>query len=140
MPSMNNQPGLVISPRDAREALHAIAERHAWWAAGFAIVAVAGFLIAAVSMLMPSDDAMLYIRSFLLIGAGTAYASWRRNGHARQVNLCIEAVASGAVPRLLHGGIEVTAKDAQPRRITLTSAAAAKLTAQLVPPARARIT
>ena len=137
---MNNPPGLVISPRDARAVLHAIAERHGWWAAGFAFVAIVGFLVAAISMMMPTDDAVLYIRSFFLIGAGTAYASWRRNRHARRVKLCIEAVANGAVPRLLNGAIEVTAKDAQPRRIKLSSAAAAKLTAQLVPPARARLT
>ncbi|MBP9087088.1 MAG: hypothetical protein KBG15_13285 [Kofleriaceae bacterium] len=136
---MNNPPGLVISPRDAREALHAIAERHGWWAAGFALVAIAGFLVAAISMLMPSDDAMLYIRSFFLIGAGTAYASWRRNRHAKEVNLCIGAVARGAVARLVNGGIEVTV-DGSLQRIELSSAAAAKLTAQLVPPARARLT
>ena len=140
MPSMNNPPGLVISPRDAREAMHAIAERHGWWAAGFALVAIAGFLVAAISMLTPSDDAMLYIRSFFLIGVGTTYASWRRNRHAQAVKLCIEAVASGAAPRLVNGGIEVTATGAPPLRIELSSAAAAKLTAQLVPPARARRT
>lgn len=137
---MNNHPGLVLAPVNARDALHAIAGRHAWWGAGFAIVAVAGFLIAAVSLLMPGDHATLHIGSFFLIGAGTAYASRLRNSLAREVNLCIEAVAGGAVPRLLNDGIEVSADGTRPHRIKLSSAAAAKLTAQLVPPARARLT
>ena len=132
--------GLVIAPLDAREALHAVAERHAWWAAGFGMLAITGFFVSAISLLTSSDDAALYVRSFLLIGVGTTFASRRRSRLARAARQCSAAIAHGAQARLLNGGIEVTIDVALTQRIELSSSVAAKLTAQLVPPARARLT
>ena len=131
---------MVIAPQNAREAVHAAAERHAWWAAGFGIIAIGGFMVAAISLLMPSADAALYVRSFFLIGVGATIGSRRRSSAARVARRCTAAIARGAEARLLNGGIEVTLDVSFTQRIELSSSATAKLTAQLVPPARARLT
>ncbi len=132
------QRGLEISPQNACDALHAVAERHAWVATGLRVVGFASVVVATFLLVRWRDNLVNY-GSFFAVGFGAQFASRMRTWQAGTARQCVDAVEGGAVPRLLEGAIEVYV-DGSLQRITLSSAAAAKLTAQLVPPARARLT
>ncbi len=115
-------------------------KRHAWWAAGCGLLAVAGFMISAYTLPPTDDHAALHVRSFLLIGGVATLASRRRRRDARAAQQCNAAIAHGAQARLVAGAIEVAVDAAFAQRIELSSAVAAKLTAQRVAMARVRRT
>ena len=132
------QRGLEISPQNACDVLHAVAERHAWVATGLRVVGFASIVVATILFMGRRYDLVNY-GSLFAVGFGSLFASRMRTWQAGTARRCVDAVEGGAVPRLLKGAIEVHV-DGSLQRITLSSAAAAKLTAQLVPPARARLT
>ena len=131
--------GLEISPQNACDVLHAVAERHAWVATGLRVVGFASVVVATF-LFVRWRDALLNYGSFFAVGFGAQFASRMRTYNAGAARQCIAAVERGSVARLVDGAIEVTLDVALTQRIELSSAAAVKLTAQLVPPARARLT
>ena len=134
-----NAPGLVVSELHATAALRDEAERHLWWMTAFGVLTVCGgalLLVALWWLATGSHPPLLsaFLRGGAAIGMGAAFASLRRRDHTRELRRAVEAVEMGARVRLNHGLLEIDG--AVPQRLRLPVAAAAKLTAAIMPPAR----